>query len=228
MNFFCRILYWIAMLFCIIWLLLLLLLKILLFPVLYFLPTTIIENFDRTVTRIALKFLWFIWRVIKCSFFIVFGLVLIPLTPVLIFWARLCGNLWAWIVSGGKPTLETKKLVFSVLGVFGFFLMIIFGILGLVISCLSGEFLASLIGGVGGFIIWLYPTVDCFDLEKKAEDELNLANRPYYFADSCSSQKILFTVSSSAPPSECVKDSDSASQPLSSSESDCYGNAPRS
>ena len=172
MSFFCKILFWIAMIFCIIWILLLLLLKILLYPVLYFLPETIIEKFDETVTKAALKLLKIIWCVIKWSFFIGLALVLIPLTPVLIIWAWLCGNLWAWTVSGGKPTLETKKLVFSILGMFGFFLMIIFGILGLVICCFSGESLASLIGGVGGFIIFLYPTVDCFDLEKKVGQEL--------------------------------------------------------
>ena len=121
----------------------------------------------------ALKLLKIIWRVLKVCFFIVLTLILIPLTPVLIIWAWLCGNLWAWTVSGGKPTLETKKLVFSILGLFGFFLMIIFGILGLVISCFSGESLASFIGGVGGFFIFLYPTVDCFDLEKKIGQELD-------------------------------------------------------
>ncbi len=211
--------FWILIL--IVWRLFTLLLMIISLPVLFFLPPEIMQNFDQIVDRIALKTLRIIWRVVKCSFFIVLGLVLIPLTPVLIFWARLCGNLWAWIVSEGEPTLETKKLAYSVLGVFGFFLMIIFGILGLVICCFSGESLASLIGGVGGFIIWLYPTVECFDLEEKAENELNSANRPYHFADSCSSQKVVVTVSSSAPPPECVNNSDSASQPLSSSESDC-------
>ena len=175
MSFFCRILYWIAMSFCTIWFLLLLLLKLLLFPVWFFLPETYLEKFDETVTKTALKILWIIWRVIKKSFFVVLALVLIPLTPVLIIWAWLCGNLWAWTVSGGKPTLETKSLVFSILGMFGFILMIIFGILGLVIGAIgfaNGEFLAPIIGGIGGFVISLYPTVDCFALEEKAMQEL--------------------------------------------------------
>ena len=183
MSFFCRILYWIAMSFCTIWFLLLLLLKLLLFPVWFFLPEIYLEKFDETVTKAALKILWFIWCVIKCCFFIMFGLVLIPLTPVLIIWAWLCGTLWAWTVSGGKPTLETKSLVFSVLGMFGFFLMIISGILGLAIGAIgfaNGQFLAPIIGGIGGFFIWLYPTVDCFDLEKKTMQELEARNQSYF------------------------------------------------
>ena len=169
--------------FCVIWVLLLLLVKLLLFPVWFFLPATYLENFDETDTKAALKILRYTWRVIKLCFFIALALVLIPLTPVLIIWAWLCGNLWAWTVSGGKPTLETKSLVFSVLGIFGFFLMIIFGILGLAIGAIglsNGEFLAPILGGIGGFIIWLYPTVDCFDLEKKARQELEARNQSYF------------------------------------------------
>ena len=160
--------------FLLVWYLFVILLFIIFFPILIFLPQEKIQNLDfcDIADNTALKLLKIIWRVLKVCFFIVLTLVLIPLTPVLIFWAWLCGNLWAWTVSGGKPTLETKKLVFSILGMFGFFLMIIFGILGLVICCFSGESLASLIGGVGGFIIFLYPTVDCFDLEKKVGQEL--------------------------------------------------------
>ena len=183
MSFFCRILYWIAMSFCVIWVLLLLLLKLLLFPVWFFLPEIYLEKFDETVTKAALKILWFIWRVIKKSFFIALVLVLIPLTPVLIIWAWLCGTLWAWTVSGGKPTLETKSLVFSILGMFGFFLMIISGILGLAIGAIgfaNGQFLAPIIGGIGGFFIWLYPTVDCFELEKKTKQEIEARNQPYF------------------------------------------------
>ena len=172
MSFLSKPLYQGKLILCIIGYLILAILKILLLPIVFILPNRFIENFDDIIINATLKTLRITWCVVKCSFFIVLGLVLIPLTPVLIFWARLCGNLWAWIVSGGKPTLETKRLVFSVLGVFGFFLMIIFGLLGLVISCFSGESLASFIGGVGGFIIFLYPTVDCFDLEKKIGQEL--------------------------------------------------------
>ena len=172
MKFFRDLLCTIQDIFCIIWYLIIIALLLLFIPILFFLPPSITKNFDQIVNRGALKLLKIIWRVLKVCFFIVLTLVLIPLTPVLIIWAWLCGNLWAWTVSGGKPTLETKKLVFSILGMFGFFLMIIFGLLGLVISCFSGESLASFIGGVGGFIIFLYPTVDCFDLEKKIGQEL--------------------------------------------------------
>ena len=225
MSFFCKILYWLAMFFCVIWFLLLLLLKILLIPVFFFLPENIIVNFDKIVTNFALKILRLIWRVIKCCFFIVFGLIITLLTPILIIWAPLCGTLWSWTVSGGNPTLETKKQVYAVLAIFGFFLMILFGILGLAIGCISGEFLAPIVGGAAGFLLWFFATRDCFDLHDKVENELNFANRPYYFADSCSSRNILVTtVSSSAQSPECAKDSDPTSQPLSSSEPSCCRN----
>ena len=165
------------------WFLFVFILLIILLPILIFLTHKIMINFGQITTDIALKILWFIWRVIKKSFFIVLALVLIPLTPVLIIWAWLCGTLWAWTVSGGKPTLETKSLVFSVLGLFGFFLMIISGILGLAIGAIgfaNGQFLAPIIGGIGGFFIWLYPTVDCFELEKKTKQEIEARNQPYF------------------------------------------------
>ena len=219
-----EILYRGKMLLCAIWYLILLIFDLLLIPIFFFLPDKITENFNDNATNAALKILLFIWCVIKCCFFITFGLVLIPLTPVLIIYARLCGTLWAWVVSGGNPTLETKKRVYAVLAMFGFCLMIIFGILGLAIGCISGEFLAPIVGGVAGFLLWFYATRDCFDLHDKAENELNFANRPYYFVDSCSSQKILFTVKSSAPPPECSIDSDPTAPPLSSSESNCCRN----
>ena len=96
MSFFCRILDWIAMSFCTIWFLLLLLLKLLLFPVWFFLPETYLEKFDETVTKAALKILWFIWCVIKLCFFIVFALILMLITPVLIIWPPLCVAIWVW------------------------------------------------------------------------------------------------------------------------------------
>ena len=167
----------------VIWYLFVCLLSIVLIPIFIFLPQSFTSNFNKIITKAALKIPWFIWRVIKKSFFIALVLVLIPLTPVLIIWAWLCGTLWAWTVSGGKPTLETKSLVFSVLGMFGFFLMIISGILGLAIGAIgfaNGQFLAPIIGGVGGFFIWLYPTVDCFELEKKTKQEIEARNQPYF------------------------------------------------
>ena len=167
----------------VIWYLFVCLLSIVLIPIFIFLPQSFTSNFNKIITKAALKTLWFIWRVIKKSFFIALVLVLIPLTPVLIIWAWLCGTLWAWTVSGGKPTLETKSLVFSILGMFGFFLMIISGILGLAIGAIgfaNGQFLAPIIGGIGGFFIWLYPTVDCFELEKKTKQEIEARNQPYF------------------------------------------------
>ena len=167
----------------VIWYLFVCLLSIVLIPIFIFLPQSFTSNFNKIITKAALKILWFICRLIKLCFFITLVLVLIPLTPVLIIWAWLCGTLWAWTVSGGKPTLETKSLVFSILGMFGFFLMIISGILGLAIGAIgfaNGQFLAPIIGGVGGFFIWLYPTVDCFELEKKTKQEIEARNQPYF------------------------------------------------
>ena len=183
MKFFRDLLCTIQDIFCIIWYLIIIALFLLFIPILFFLPLSVTQNFDKIVTNIALKILRIIWGVMKWSFFIALALVLIPLTPILIIWAWLCGTLWAWTVSGGKPTLETKSLVFSVLGMFGFFLMIISGILGLAIGAIgfaNGQFLAPIIGGIGGFFIWLYPTVDCFELEKKTKQEIEARNQPYF------------------------------------------------
>ena len=83
MSFFCRILYWIAMSFCIIWVLLLLLLKLLLFPVWFFLPEIYLEKFDETVTKAALKILWFLWRLIRACLLFTLVLVLFVLSPIL-------------------------------------------------------------------------------------------------------------------------------------------------
>ena len=183
MNFFRDLFDYVQCLLRIIWEMILMVLLVVSIPILFFCPLDVTKNFDEIVNKIALKILWFIWRVIKKSFFIALVLVLIPLTPVLIIWAWLCGTLWAWTVSGGKPTLETKSLVFSILGMFGFFLMIISGILGLAIGAIgfaNGQFLAPIIGGIGGFFIWLYPTVDCFELEKKTKQEIEARNQPYF------------------------------------------------
>ena len=127
----------------IVWYLFVCLLSIVLIPIFIFLPQSFTSNFDKIITKIALKILWITWRVIKWIFFITLGLVLIPLTPVLIIWAWLCGNLWAWTVSGGNPTLETKKRVYAVLGRFGVAMMFIFSAFGMVVGCISGEFLVS-------------------------------------------------------------------------------------
>ena len=225
--------FWI--LFLIVWRLFTLLLMIISLPVLFFFPQEIMQNFDQIVNKAALKFLKIIWRVLKTCFFILLTIVLIPLTPVLMIWAPLGGTLWAWTIERGKPIrLETKVRVYNNLFKFGVCLMILFWMLGIFIGFFAGP-LGYIIGGVVGFILWIFPTMDCSNLADKAkaeldavegkiENELTSANHPYYFADSCSSQKVVFTVSSSAPPPECVKNSDSASQTLSSSESDCCGN----
>ena len=71
------------MFFCVSWILLLLLIKILLYPVLYFLPETTIEKFDENVTKAALKILWVIWRVIKTSLLILLALIIFLLGPIL-------------------------------------------------------------------------------------------------------------------------------------------------
>ena len=157
------------------WFLFVFILLIILLPILIFLPHKIMINFGEITTNIALKILWITWRVIKWIFFITLGLVLIPLTPVLIIWAWLCGNLWAWTVSGGNPTLETKKRVYAVLGRFGVAMMFIFSAFGMVVGCISGEFLAPIIGTVAGFILWIFPTVDCFNLHDKAAYQIEAA-----------------------------------------------------
>ena len=67
----------------IVWRLFTLLLMIISLPVLFFLPQEIMQNFDEIVNKIALKILWFIWRVIKTSLLILLALIIFLLGPIL-------------------------------------------------------------------------------------------------------------------------------------------------
>ena len=78
------------------WFLFVFILLIILLPILIFLPHKIMINFGQITTDIALKILWFVWRVIKLCFFIVFAIILMLITPVLIIWPPLCVAIWVW------------------------------------------------------------------------------------------------------------------------------------
>ena len=80
----------------VIWYLFVCFLSIVLIPIFIFLPQSFTTNFDKIITKAALKILWFIWRVIKLCFFIVFALILMLITPVLIIWPPLCVAIWVW------------------------------------------------------------------------------------------------------------------------------------
>jgi len=80
----------------VIWYLFVCLLSIVLIPIFIFLPQSITSNFDKIITKAALKILWFIWCVIKLCFFIVFAIILMLITPVLIIWPPLCVAIWVW------------------------------------------------------------------------------------------------------------------------------------
>ena len=96
MFFLREILHRILLLFGVVWYLFIFALSIVLIPIFIFLPQSFTSNFDKIVTKIALKILWIIWCVIKLCFFIVLALVLMLITPVLIIWPPLCGAVWAW------------------------------------------------------------------------------------------------------------------------------------
>ena len=84
------------LLFGVIWYLFVCLLSIVLIPIFIFLPQSFTSNFDKIITKAALKILWFIWCVIKLCFFIVFAIILMLITPVLIIWPPLCVAIWVW------------------------------------------------------------------------------------------------------------------------------------
>ena len=73
----------------IVWRLFTLLLMTISLPVLFFLPHEIMQNFDEIVNRIALKILWFIWRLIRACLLITLVTVLFVLSPIL--WPIYCG-----------------------------------------------------------------------------------------------------------------------------------------
>ena len=73
--------FWILIL--LIWRLFTLLLMIIFLPVLFFLPTEIMQNFDDIVANFALKILRIIWRVMKACSLILIVLILFVLSPIL-------------------------------------------------------------------------------------------------------------------------------------------------
>ena len=83
MAVFCEILYRGKLLFCAIWYLILLILRIFLIPFIFFLSDKFLADFDDIMTNAALKLLWIIWRVLKVCLLILFALVIFLLGPIL-------------------------------------------------------------------------------------------------------------------------------------------------
>ena len=83
MAVFSEILYRGKLLFCAIWYLILLILRIFLIPFIFFLSDKFLADFDDIMTNAALKLLWIIWRVLKVCLLILFALVIFLLGPIL-------------------------------------------------------------------------------------------------------------------------------------------------
>ena len=76
------------------WFLFVFILLIILLPILIFLPHKIMFNFGEITTNIALKFLWFIWRLIRACLLFTLVLVLFVLSPIL--WPIYLGIAFFW------------------------------------------------------------------------------------------------------------------------------------
>ena len=74
---------------------------------------------------------------------------------------------------------KTRKNIFQMLYIFGVSLTIASGLLGFVLIGLAAGPLGSLVGLIGGAMLWIFPTVDLYERYKKAEQEEE--NRPYRF-----------------------------------------------
>ena len=83
MAVFCEILYRGKLLFCAIWYLILLILRIFLIPFIFFFSEKFIENFDEIITNAALKLLKIIWRVLMVCLLILLALIIFLLGPIL-------------------------------------------------------------------------------------------------------------------------------------------------
>ena len=66
---------------------------------------------------------------------------------------------------------KTRKNIFQILYIFGVLLTIASGLLGLVLIGLAAGPLGSLVGLIGGAMLWIFPTMDFYERYKKAEQE---------------------------------------------------------
>ena len=72
---------------------------------------------------------------------------------------------------------KTRKDMFQLLYIFGVFLTIAGGLFGFVLIGLAAGPLGSLVGLIGGAMLWIFPTADFYERYKKAEQELEEENR---------------------------------------------------
>ena len=94
MNFFRDLFDHVQCLLRIIWEIVLMILLAVSIPILFFCPLNVTKNFDETVTKAALKTLWFIWRLIRALLLFTLVLVLFVLSPIL--WPIYCGIAFFW------------------------------------------------------------------------------------------------------------------------------------
>ena len=76
---------------------------------------------------------------------------------------------------------KTRKDISLILYIFGVFLTIASGLSGFVLIGLAAGPLGSLVGLIGGAMLWIFPTMDFYEHYKKARQELEEENRPYHF-----------------------------------------------
>ena len=72
---------------------------------------------------------------------------------------------------------KTRKDIFQMLYIFGVFLTLASGLFGFVLIGLAAGPLGSLVGLIGGAMLWIFPTVDFYERYKKTEQELEEENR---------------------------------------------------
>ena len=94
MNFFRDLFDHVQCLLRIIWEIFLMILLVVSIPILFFCPVDVTKNFDEIVNKIALKILWFIWRLIRAFLLITLVLVLFVLSPIL--WPIYLGIAFFW------------------------------------------------------------------------------------------------------------------------------------
>ena len=76
---------------------------------------------------------------------------------------------------------KTRKNIFQMLYIFGVSLTIASGLFGFVLIGLAAGPLGSLVGLIGGAMLWIFPTMDFYEHYKNAEQELQEENRSYRF-----------------------------------------------
>ena len=76
---------------------------------------------------------------------------------------------------------KTRKKIFQTLYIVGASLTIISALVCCLLTGLAAGPLGSIVGIIGGAMLWIFPTMDFYEQYKKAEQELQEENQPYRF-----------------------------------------------